>query len=50
MLCILMEYADNGDLSTIIKSKKKMLKAGNTEAYFAEEEILEIFCQICIAL
>lgn len=43
-LCIVMEYADGGDLNKIIKSKKKILKeSGDTSVYFSEDDVLRIF-------
>ena len=41
-LCIVMEYADGGDLSTLIKSRKGQR--------LPEEQILSWFVQICLAL
>ena len=43
-LCIVMEFADGGDLNKIIKDKKKALKeTGDTGVYFAEKDVLSIF-------
>lgn len=43
-LCIVMEYADGGDLNSLIKKKKKALKeSGDESTYFTEEEILKMF-------
>lgn len=37
-LCIVMEYADGGDLNQIVKMKQKVLKeTGDTSVYFSEE-------------
>ena len=41
-LCIVMDYADGGDLSTIIKSRNGVK--------FSEDQILTWFVQICLAL
>lgn len=49
-LHIVMEYVDGGDLNKIIKKRKDMLKNCEPDAYFQEEEIFDIFCQICLAL
>ena len=43
-LYIVMEFADGGDLSEAIKSKKE------AAARWSEEEIMRIFVQICLAL
>lgn len=40
-LCIVMDYADGGDLQQVIKSSKK---------YLAEEQVLDYFTQICLAI
>ena len=44
-LCIVMDYADGGDLSAMIKKRE----ANNME-YFSEEDVFNILCQICLAL
>lgn len=50
-LCIVMEYADAGDLNRLIKEKKKALKeTGDTGVYFAENEVLSILAQVGSAL
>eukprot|EP00854_Cymbomonas_tetramitiformis_P022692 gene22692-27392_t len=43
-LCIVMEYAEEGELHTLIKSK------GEKEEYFPESQILAWFVQLCLAL
>lgn len=43
-LCIVMEYADGGDLQSIIKEAKEQKK------YLSENEILNYFTQICLAI
>lgn len=43
-LCIVMEYADGGDLEKLKLDKKK------SGSKFTEEEILNIFCQIVMGL
>ena len=40
----MMEYADGGDLSMLIKRQAQMQK------YFSESEVLLWFVQICLAL
>lgn len=50
-LCIVMEYADGGDLNKIIKQKKKQLKeTGDTSVYFPEDDIMRMFASICDAI
>ena len=45
-----MEYADGGDLNQIIQKRKQDLKNGYKNAFLTEEEVLDIFCQISMAL
>lgn len=40
-LCIVMEYADGGDLQAVIKAQK---------GFFSEEVILDWLCQMCLAI
>jgi NIMA (never in mitosis gene a)-related kinase len=40
-LCIVMDYADGGDLQQYLKKQKK---------YIPEEKVLEWFTQICLAI
>ena len=43
-LCIVMDYADNGDLQTKIKDKHKAkAKAGGAIEYFTEDQVLNLF-------
>lgn len=49
-LCIVMEYADGGDLNQKIKKRKEDLKNGYRNAFFKEEEIMDIFAQVALAL
>jgi NIMA (never in mitosis gene a)-related kinase len=42
VLCIVMQYCDGGDLTTLIK-----LQDGQ---FFPEEQILDWFIQLCLAL
>ena len=44
MLCIVMEYADGGDLSHLIKERKA------ADDRLCEEEVLKIFRQCCLAI
>ncbi len=49
-LCIVMDYADGGDLQTKIKDKHKdKQKTGRLE-YFGEDQVLNWFTQICLAM
>jgi NIMA (never in mitosis gene a)-related kinase len=41
-LCIVMDYCDDGDLQTRIKSQAKLKKDGRT-VYFTEDEVLNWF-------
>lgn len=43
-LCIVMDYADGGDLQTLIKGRAKQKK------YLTESEVLDYFTQICLSL
>lgn len=49
-LCIVMEYADGGDLEGALKEKIKIYKKGGKLEYWDEEVILFWFTQICLAL
>lgn len=49
-LCIVMEYADAGDLNQLIKDRRARLKEGDTTVFLQEDEIFDIFTQICLAL
>jgi NIMA (never in mitosis gene a)-related kinase len=44
-----MDYCDDGDLQTRIKSQAKLKKDGRT-VYFTEDEVLNWFTQICLAI
>eukprot|EP00916_Digyalum_oweni_P014450 GHVL01023699.1.p1 GENE.GHVL01023699.1~~GHVL01023699.1.p1 ORF type:complete len:777 (+),score=104.03 GHVL01023699.1:146-2476(+) len=46
-LCIVMDYADGGDLYTKIHEQQKCL---NSQKYFSEGLILRWFTQICLAI
>ncbi len=45
-----MDFADGGDLENLIKVRQEMVESGDTSAYFSEEEIMDIFCQVCLAV
>lgn len=49
-LCIVMDYADDGDLQTRVKSQAKMKNAQGRTQYIAEDQVLDWFTQICLAL
>jgi len=49
-LCIVMDYADNGDLQTKIKDKHKFKPKSGVLDYFSEDQVLNWFTQICLAL
>lgn len=49
-LCIVMDYADGGDLQSRIKEKHKKRQQTGTLEYFSEDQVLNWFTQICLAL
>ena len=49
-LCIVMDYADNGDLQTKIKDKHKQKAKTGVLEYFTEDQVLNLFTQICLAI
>ena len=50
-LCIVMDYADGGDLQGKIKEKYKLReKTGGQLQYWDEDHVLNWFTQICLAL
>ena len=50
-LCIVMDYADGGDLQGKIKEKYKIKeKNGGQLQYWSEDHVLNWFTQICLAL
>lgn len=50
-LCIVMDYADGGDLQGRIKDKYKQKdKNGGQLSYWSEEHVLNWFTQICLSL
>lgn len=50
-LCIVMDYADGGDLQGKIKEKYKIKeKSGGGLQYWSEDHVLNWFTQICLAL
>lgn len=50
-LLIFMEYCDGGDLSQAIKQRKRLARReGEERARFPEEQILDWFVQIALAL
>lgn len=50
-LCIVMDYADGGDLQGRIKEKYKTREQnGGTLQYWDENHVLNWFTQICLAL
>jgi len=50
-LCIVMDYADGGDLQGRIKEKYKIRdKTGGQLQYWSEDHVLNWFTQICLAL
>ena len=49
-LCIVMDYADNGDLQTKIKDKHKNKQKTGVLEYLTEDQVLNYFTQICLAI
>lgn len=49
-LCIVMDYADGGDLQSKIKERAKTKDAAGKPTYWPEDEMLNIFTQICLAM
>jgi NIMA (never in mitosis gene a)-related kinase len=49
-LCIVMDYADGGDLQTKVKDRLKQKTSSGKVNYMTENEVLDIFTQICLAI
>lgn len=49
-LCIVMDYADGGDLQSNIKDRYKNRDRNGKLRYMSEDEVLNNFTQICLAL
>lgn len=49
-LCIVMDYADGGDLQSKIKEKHAQKQKTGVLEYFNEDQVLNWFTQICLAL
>ena len=52
-LCIVMEYASLGDLNVMIEERFQKLDIWNDDedsVYLKEEEVMDIFVQICLAV
>ena len=49
-LCIVMDYADGGDLQTKIKDQYKKRDRAGRIVYWSEDEVLNWFTQICLAM
>ena len=49
-LCIVMDYADGGDLQSKIKERYKQKDRNNRMNYLTEDELLDWFTQICLAM
>lgn len=49
-LCIVMDYCDGGDLQTKVKNQYKLRTSSGKPQYFDENEVLNWFTQICLAL
>ena len=52
-LCIVMEYAGGGDLEQKInekKARKKQSVVKGSDCYWSEDEVLDMFTQVCLGL
>jgi serine/threonine protein kinase len=49
-LVIVMEYAEQGELNFQVEKRNERLSEGDKEAYFKEEEILDLLAQVLMAL
>lgn len=49
-LCIVMDYADGGDLQSKVKERLKQKTSSGKVNYMTENEVLDIFTQICLAI
>ena len=49
-LCIVMDYADGGDLQSAVKSRYKQKGANGRMNYLTEDQLLDWFTQICLAM
>lgn len=49
-LCIVMDYCDGGDLQKTVKAKAKEKDKKGQQVYFTEDEVLNWFTQICLAI
>jgi NIMA (never in mitosis gene a)-related kinase len=49
-LCIVMNYADGGDLEKLIRRQQKLSEKRGEIQFLSEDEVLTIFTQICLAI
>mmetsp|Transcript_36440 Transcript_36440/g.27023 ORF Transcript_36440/g.27023 Transcript_36440/m.27023 type:complete len:180 (+) Transcript_36440:131-670(+) len=49
-LCIVMDFADGGDIQSKIKEKHKKKQQTGVMEYFSEDQVLNWFTQICLAI
>ena len=49
-LCIVMDFADGGDLQSVVKSRYKQRAANGRMNYLTEDQLLDWFTQICLAM
>mmetsp|Transcript_20835 Transcript_20835/g.28751 ORF Transcript_20835/g.28751 Transcript_20835/m.28751 type:complete len:102 (-) Transcript_20835:1230-1535(-) len=49
-LCIVMDYADGGDLQGDVKRRHKEKEQTGKLNYMTEDEVLDRFTQICLAI
>eukprot|EP01012_Entosiphon_sulcatum_P034012 TRINITY_DN43079_c0_g1_i1.p1 TRINITY_DN43079_c0_g1~~TRINITY_DN43079_c0_g1_i1.p1 ORF type:complete len:458 (-),score=77.69 TRINITY_DN43079_c0_g1_i1:231-1580(-) len=49
-LFIIMEYADGGDLHTVIRAQRKKKTEDGTQIWLPEQQVLHWFSQLCLAI
>ena len=49
-LCIVMDFCDDGDLQSKIKAQAKTKNSSGRTQYFSEDQVLDWFTQICLAI
>ena len=49
-LCIVMDYCDDGDLQSKVKAQAKTKGPNGKPVYFSEDQVLDWFTQICLAI
>ena len=49
-LCIVMDYADGGDMTNYLKQRRESADNNGQPNYLSEDELLKFFTQICLAI